>query len=111
MFDDFLDGISDLYNDVDGFFSDLTGGKGVLDIAKTSVNAFYGLEDKTATTSSSGLSSAALDDMTTTEPNGVMSSLARSLSDLKPVESVDPQEVTNQWFGPLYKLATGEDRA
>lgn len=114
MFDDFLDGVSDIYNDVDGFFSDLTGGSGILDIAKAGVNGFYGIDDKKAPSTSSSTStsrSLALDDMTTTEPSGVMSSLARSLGDLQPVEAVDSQAVSDQWFSAFYKLATGEDRA
>lgn len=106
MFDSFLEGIGEFYDDIDGFFKDLTGGEGVLDTVK-------GLAKEFTSSSSAAMAapSQSLDldyEISDYTPVGVMSDLERAVGDSQAIRSVDPQKITRDWYNHIYQIATGE---
>lgn len=114
MFDDFLEDIGEVYNSVDDFFKDITGGEGVIDIAKAGVGAFYGTEGGSSGGGSS--SSGSTPDYVNSKdfdsvdlPSGAMSDLDRAVGDSQAIKSVDGEDILNDWYSKLYTLATGDE--
>lgn len=107
MFDDFLEGIGDIYKDVDGFFSDLSGGVGVLDVVKKGVEGYNKSKESVTGYKPNYINS--IDEMKT-EPSGVMGDLDYALGQSQAIKSEDATDIMNDWYSRIYQIATGEDR-
>lgn len=111
MFDTFLEGITDLYDDVDGFFKDLTGGDSIVDLGKAAVKGYFGKDDGVSTSRSHSRTTTDLleNPAVTTEPSGAMSRIAQALTEPEAPKAVDATTVTDYWYNSIYKLATGNE--